>query len=956
MMSTVADESLKRWGVFIIDDSPDDRAEIRRMLLKGSERYLRFFEADTAHAGIKAVLAQKPSPDCVVLDYNLPDMEAPEVLAALTGPDGMPICPVVVLTGGASREDGRRVLRAGAQDYIGKDWTSPQALSRAVENASESWLMARELRQREEALRVVTDREAFRSAFSEATRDLTDEHALKRLASNLLGNYLQVSRVIYGEVTGERTVVIGPNYVNAVHQMEGTYRLEDYSPKLLAMLQSGENVVVPDVRSDSTYSDSEKNAYEQMEVVANLGIPILRNGQLVAVLGVHQNAPRCWAPGDIAIAREIGERTWAAVEHTRAEKKLVASRILISQIVAIMPSFSAVLRGPGHVVELANQSFYDLVQHGPEILGKTYAEAFPEFATQVFPALLDTVYRTGERFEATGMRTMVRRGPGDGLAEIFVDFVYLPMCESNGDVSGIFLHGVDRTAEVRAAQALAQSERDLRSVTDNSPDVLTRFDREFRYVFGNSMIEKVTGIPVAKILGKTIREAGLPDKLCEQWEQAISHVFDHAEPMSMDFSFRTLNGVRHFSCRLVPERNEQGQVETTLAVTHDVTDSRAYEQRLLEQDVRKDEFLATLAHELRNPLAPIRTGLQVLKLAPKADVVARTLPVMERQLGQLVRLIDDLLDVSRINSGKIVLRTERIAFQEVAAAALEASRPMIDAAGHSVTIDWPDKPVWLDADSTRLAQILGNLLTNSAKYMHSGGQIKFCARQQGAIISISVADTGMGIPADMLTSVFEMFTQVGRTLERAQGGLGIGLSLVKTLVEMHGGTVHATSGGIDQGSEFTVSLPLAASLVVDTPPVAPVAIDALPASCRILVVDDNVDAAETMALLLGLSGYDARTAFNGQEALDVAISFRPDVIFLDIGLPDMNGYEVARRLGAVPDTAGAKLIALTGWGTENDVQKSKAAGFVAHLTKPVDPDAVEAILQELMATAWASTP
>jgi CheY-like chemotaxis protein/two-component sensor histidine kinase len=361
--------------------------------------------------------------------------------------------------------------------------------------------------------------------------------------------------------------------------------------------------------------------------------------------------------------------------------------------------------------------------------------------------------------------------------------------------------------------------------------------------------------------------------------------------------------------------------------------------------VRKDEFLATLAHELRNPLAPIRTGLQLLKLAPRADVAARTLPVMERQLGQLVRLIDDLLDVSRISSGKIVLKRERIAFQDIAAAALEASRPLIDVAGHSLTIDWPDEPVWLDADPTRLAQIFSNLLTNSAKYMRPGGQIRFSARRQDENVLISVLDTGMGIPADMLGLVFDMFTQINRTLDRSQGGLGIGLSLVKTLVEMHGGSVQAASGGIDLGSEFTVSLPTASEPEPPAPSAQPVAAAvAGGVGHRILVVDDNVDAAETMVMLLDLSGHEARSAFGGQEALDMALAFRPDLVFLDIGLPGMNGYEVARRLLAEPGTASTKLIALTGWGTEEDIRKSKIAGFHAHLTKPVDPDAVEAML------------
>ena len=938
-------QTLKPWRVFIIDDNPDDCVEIRRMLLSGSERRFTFTEASTAATGISAVLGAVPPPDCIVLDYNLPDMDAPEVLAALTGPDGMPVCPVVVVTGGARREDGRRVLRAGAQDYIGKEWTSAPALTRAIENACESWAMARELRQRKDALRLVTDRETFRSVFGDATRGLADEHTLIRVAAHMLGVHLQVNRVMYGEVTGDANVVVGPSYVNGVHQMEGTYRLEDYGPKLLAIFQSGENQVVPDMPGDGGYSDAEKAAYARLGIVANLGVPILKNGRLVAVLGIHQNVPRHWTLNDITIAREIAERTWAAVEHTRSERKLHANELQLSQILEIMPSFSVVLMGSSHVFQRANQAYLNLIERGPDIIGKTFVEVLPELADQPFPALLDEVYRTGQPFETKSMMAKLRLGPDRILTDMFFDFSYLPLRDVNGKVSGVFVHGVDRTVEARASKVLARQERELRSVTENTPDGLARFDRQFRHVFVNSVVAKMSGLSEEEMLGKTHGQLGVPKKLRDQWEKAILHVFDHATHSSMHFSLGTPDGgLRHFSTRLVPELNEDGQVESALAVTHDITDTRAYEQRLLEQDVRKDEFLATLAHELRNPLAPIRTGFHLLKLAPEADVAARTLPVMERQLGHLVRLVDDLLDVSRINSGKIVLKRERLSFQDIAAAALEASRPLIDAAGHVLTIDWPSDTVWLDADPTRLTQIFSNLLTNSAKYMQSGGQITFAARQQGGNIVVSVQDTGMGIPADMLDRVFDMFTQINRTLDRSQGGLGIGLSLVKTLVDMHGGSVHAASDGIDLGSTFTVVLPTAVALAVEPPTPQPVAAVAASARQRILVVDDNVDAAETMVMLLDLSGHDARAAFSGQEALDVAMAFQPDVVFLDIGMPGMNGYEVARRLLAYPATASAKLIALTGWGTDDDILKSKMAGFYAHLTKPVDPNAVQAIL------------
>jgi CheY-like chemotaxis protein len=816
---------LKRWRICIIDDSPEDRAEIRRMLLTGSERHISFIEIGTAEVGIRSILADKQPPDCVILDYNLPEMFAPELLEHLRGGDGLLICPVVVVTGGANRDDGRRALRAGALDYIGKDWTNPFALSRSVENACESWAMARELREQREASRLLSDRETFRGAFGDATRDLIDEHALKRKASDLLGKQLNASRITYGEIEADGTVLIGQSYVDGVAQIDGRYCLNDFGPQLLPTLLAGESVVAANIQTDSRYSLSEKLGYSQLQIIANLAIPILKNGRLAAVLGVHQNMPRTWSIDEIAMAKEIGELTWSAVEHARSEKKLQAKELQLSQMLQIMPSFSALLSGPTFIFQMANQSYFDLVGRGSEILGKPLAEAIPEIVEQPFPDLLDAVYRTGKPFEAKAMAVRLPSCPGGSLTDLYVDFVYLPLRDTEGKVSSIFIHGVDRTNEVKTSQLLQ------------------------------------------------------------------------------------------------------------------------------EQDLRKDEFLATLAHELRNPLAPIRNSFQLLKLSPTPEVVDRTLPVMERQLGGLVRLIDDLLDVSRINSGKIVLKRQKVSIQDIATVALETSQPLIDAAGHTVTLEWPSAPIWLDADPMRLGQVFSNLLTNSAKYMKRGGHIQFRIQRIAQEVGISVIDDGVGIPKELITQVFDMFTQVNRTLDRAEGGLGVGLSLVKTLIEMHGGTVRASSDGIDLGSEFMVTLPVLLEAAPNSEhsiePDIIAAKKAPVAAMKILVVDDNVDAAKTMAMLLGLSDHETRTAYSGHEALDIATIFVPNVIFLDIGLPNMNGYEVAKKLQNMSIMASTKLIALTGWGTAEDIQKSKDAGFYAHLTKPVDPEEVDTLLSQL---------
>ena len=303
----------------------------------------------------------------------------------------------------------------------------------------------------------------------------------------------------------------------------------------------------------------------------------------------------------------------------------------------------------------------------------------------------------------------------------------------------------------------------------------------------------------------------------------------------------------------------------------------------------------------------------------------------------MTRLIDDLLDVSRIASAKVQLRLERISVGAIIDAAVEAARPILEAAQHTLVVDVPQPLLWLDADPTRLAQVISNLLNNAAKYSPDASCINLTVHQDGTQIVIQVKDTGVGIPEDMLSQVFEMFTQVDQTLDRAQGGLGIGLALVKQLVDLHHGSVFATSPGPSKGSTFTIRLPAAKVPQLAASSLMKPHQQELNAERRILVVDDNVDGASTLAFMLGLSGHKTRTAFSGSEALNVSSEFLPEIVFLDIGLPDMTGYEVARRLRADDRWQDLILVALTGWGSESDLSRSKHAGFDMHLTKPVDP-------------------
>jgi signal transduction histidine kinase/ActR/RegA family two-component response regulator len=368
---------------------------------------------------------------------------------------------------------------------------------------------------------------------------------------------------------------------------------------------------------------------------------------------------------------------------------------------------------------------------------------------------------------------------------------------------------------------------------------------------------------------------------------------------------------------------------------------------LKEADRRKDEFLATLAHELRNPLAPVMHAVKLME-STAADERQRQWgrEVIARQIQRMALLLDDLLDVSRITRGRLELRREYVDLQSLVTSAVETARPLIEAKRHSLTVDLPADPIELEVDPLRLSQALSNLLTNAAKYTDASGHIRLVATQDEHGLAIQVADNGIGIDPGVIRGLFEMFSQIDSAIDRAEGGLGIGLALVKGLVSLHGGTVEATSAGLGQGSEFTVRLPR--SIVVERR-----AVDtgkstmqmSLPGPRgKVVIADDNRDAADSLRLLLELAGYDTYVAYNGQEALDFGASERPGAFILDVGMPDMTGYEVARRVRQQAWGRAALLVAVTGWGQDDDKQKAKVAGFDHHFTKPVNPDAVEEVL------------
>jgi PAS domain S-box-containing protein len=483
----------------------------------------------------------------------------------------------------------------------------------------------------------------------------------------------------------------------------------------------------------------------------------------------------------------------------------------------------------------------------------------------------------------------------------------------------------------RARRRTEESEQRFRAFMQNSPSGVFLKDEAGRYLFINRTGERIAGR--ADWLGRTDEDL-MPARAAAEIRAHDRSVLEQDAPQLYDLKLPTPEGERTLSSVKFPLRDGLGR-RYVGSITTDVTEQRAAHEALREADRRKDQFIATLAHELRNPLAPIRTGVTILSRpgTPEVDR-AWSLQVIERQVAHMARLVDDLLDVARVSSGKLLLRRERVTLAAVVAAALETSRPLLDAAGHELVTQLPASQAPLDADPTRLAQVLSNLLNNAAKYTPPGGKIEVHAEQAGNEVVITVQDNGMGFPPELSRQLFEPFAQWAPP-EHSAAGLGIGLSLVRGIVELHGGKVSAASAGPGKGSRFEVRLPLSVARPAAAPQ-AGAAMSAARPGMRVVVADDNRDAADTLCRILAMHGYEVRSAYDGGAALEVCDAFRPHVAILDIGMPVQSGYEVARELRARRGSA-LRLIALTGWGSEEDVRRAHAAGFDHHVTKPADP-------------------
>lgn len=652
-----------------------------------------------------------------------------------------------------------------------------------------------------------------------------------------------------------------------------------------------------------------------------------------------------WKDGEFVhtrcFTRDVTERNRAEAARIDAERRLNA--VFNQQF-----QFMVILAADGTVIDANEMCFTATNTARKDIIGHVFWEVpwwngLPDMQMTwrmlVVEALHGASPRTAE----------VQYVGSDGTIRLATTIVS-GLKNDNGKVVNVVIEGRDDTTRKRQETELRESEEKLRLLADTIPQLAWMAQPDGYISWYNRRWYEYTGTSREDMEGwgwQSVHDLEVLPTVLERWRASLTT----GEPFDMIYPLRGKDGeFRPFLTRVNPLRDPQGRIIYWFGTSTDISDIKRMEEALRDADRRKDEFLATLAHELRNPLAPIRNSLQILKM-PRVDaeMIQQTRDIMERQVHHLVRLVDDLLDVSRVMRGKIELRREPVELATVIARAVETANPLIDVQGHQLEISVSTESLLMNVDPVRLTQVIGNLLTNSAKYTDANGHIWLSARKEGESAILSVRDDGIGISPELLPHVFELFVQADHTSTKAQGGLGIGLTLVKNLVLMHGGSVKAISAGIGKGSEFVVQLPLIpreTSTAGNTEselhnPESTVS------GRRILVVDDNRDAAISLSLLLRLQGHDVRVAHDGQSALNLAATHRPEVVFLDLGMPQMDGFAVAERIRKLPQLEQVVLVALTGWGQQQDRQRTSEAGFNYHLVKPPEPTAIEALLAEV---------
>ena len=791
-------------------------------------------------------------------------------------------------------------------------------------------------------LQAAEARQAFQLALADRLRPLTTPEEVTVAACELLGKQLAVSRVVFSEINeANNTFFIRSDWTDGSQtSIAGVTRtLNDFGPEHLDWLRSGQVSANHDVTLDPRTAQHAA-AYAQLGIRADLAVPLVKSGALTVVFSLNHALPRRWTDAEIDLVKDVAERTWAAAESVRAQAELRAERDQSQYIFDTMSEGFAVMDRDWRVTQINAVGLRIGRRSRLQVVGRILWDIWPEAKgtelEMVYQRVMTMRVSEGVQQEVhfadghiASLAVMISPLLDGGLAIFFRD-----VTERNAALEAV------RVSQIRAENALRISQ--LGTFEWNVAGNRVECSPRTREIFG---FDETQG-HVADDFFSRIVPADI-----QRVRDEIRTSFKVDRRLSTEYRIQLPDGsVRHVGSSSICHSNEGGALVRHVGVFSDATAQRQAEEKLREGDRRKDEFLAMLAHELRNPLAPITMAARILS-QPGIDQGKRLemSAIVMRQAEHMTSLIDDLLDVSRINKGLVTLDFEALDLKDVLASAVEQVRSLMEKQNHAFSIQVAGYALPVRGDRVRLVQVFSNILTNAAKYTPAGGKIALELSLANAQARVVVRDNGVGMSESLLPHIFDIFTQAERTPDRAQGGLGLGLSLVKNLVGLHGGSVTARSDGPGRGSELTVLLPLLDEAAQAAPPLPPPEVDRQAQALHIMVVDDNVDAATTVAMLLEIDGHAVSVAHSAEQALAVlaAASNPPQAFVLDIGLPGMDGYELARRLRAAPETAGATLIALTGYGQPQDRERSKAAGFNHHVEKPVDPDRLLALLNDI---------
>ena len=609
------------------------------------------------------------------------------------------------------------------------------------------------------------------------------------------------------------------------------------------------------------------------------------------------------------------------------------------------PALIAMIRGAEYRFVYANLAFRSLMGER-ELVGLPLGEAAPELLESGLLRHIQTVLRDQAEVSVSEQPIVLSD------ATNYFDLSLQPLLDENNSVVGVILFGTEVTPEVLQKQALQESEERFRLLADNISQLAWMADETGWIFWYNKRWYDYTGTTLEQMQGWGWKAVHHPDHI-DRVVEKLQRSWDTGEAWEDTFPLRCSQGeYRWYLSRALPIRDRDGVIVRWFGTNTDVTAQLEAEQELRMADRKKDEFLATLAHELRNPLAPLRSGLELMEvLEGQPDKMREVRQTMLRQTEQLVVLVDELLDISRLTRGTYTLRKSSVKLQTVLSDAVALSRPLLKAAGQTLKLSILNEDVFLNADSHRLVQVFGNLLNNASKYSPPGDEIHLTAALDGSDIVVSISDRGVGVAPEMQETIFEMFAQVRRPKRDGYGGLGVGLTLVKALVEMHSGRVMVQSEGLGCGSTFTVRLPIVEAPSGRSSETEPVLVESTDwAGMRVLVVDDNRTAAKFFQMILESDGHEVRQAGDGEEGCKLAEELRPHIVFMDIGMPKMNGYEAARWIRKQPWGEALTLVAVSGWGQEADKAQAREAGFDHHLTKPAPAREVRRIVLEVART------